>query len=262
MPQPWRSACLAVAGALALTVASAYGLWLKGANYWNLKGFTVTKSRKGIVMDAAQHVTIDGVNVNDIGYEAVHFRKGSSYGVIKDSTITKTGTKEPGYGEGVYIGSASSNWGCYGTNNGRGPDESNFVQVLNNKIGPNVAAEGIDIKEGTHDGLVSGNTLDGTGEKNANSADSTIDVKGNNYTITGNTAFNAYLDTFQTHDVYTKNGCGNIFSKNKLTVTKASGYGINVTSQGFCSSNPNKVGASNTSTGGKGLTKIPLTPGL
>jgi hypothetical protein len=102
----------------------------------------------------------------------------------------------------------------------------------------------------------------GQGEKNDNSADSTIDVKGNNYTITGNTAYNAFLDTFQTHDVYDNNGCGNIFSKNKLTVTKAAGYGINVTSQGSCSANPNKVGASNTSTGGIGLTKIPLTPGL
>jgi hypothetical protein len=241
---------------------TGYGLWLQGASYWNLKGFTVTKAKKGIVMDGAQHVTIDGVNVHDIGYEAVHFRKSSANGVIKNSAVTNTGLEQPGFGEGVYIGSANSNWACYGTNNGSGPDGGDFVQVLNNKIGPGVAAEGIDIKEGTHDGLISGNTLDGTGEKNQNSGDSTIDVKGNSYTITGNTAFNAFLDTFQTHDVYNNNGCGNIFSKNKLTVTKASGYGINVTSQGSCSANPNKVGASNTSTGGKGLTKIPLTPGL
>ena len=239
---------------------TGYGLWLQGASYWNLKGFTVTKAKKGIVMDGAQHVTIDGVSVHDVGYEAVHFRKSSAYGVIKNSSVYNTGLEQPGYGEGVYLGSANSNWECFGVNGG--PDAGNFIQVVNNRIGPGVAAEGIDIKEGTHDGLISGNTLDGTGEKNSNSGDSTIDVKGNNYTITGNTAKNAYLDTFQTHNVYTGNGCGNVFSQNKLTVTAASGYGINVTSQSSCSKNPNKVGTSNTSSGGKGLTKIPLTPGL
>jgi hypothetical protein len=243
---------------------TGYGLWLQGASYWNLKGFTVQDSKKGIVLDGATHVTIDSVTVHDIGYEGVHFRKSSAYGVIKNSNVYNTGKEEPGYGEGVYIGSSSSNWSCYGTSNGKNPDAGDFVQVLNNKIGPGVAAEAIDIKEGTHDGLVKGNTLDGTGEKNQNSADSTIDVKGDNYTITENTAFNAFLDTFQVHNLWKKSGCGNTFSKNKLTVTKASGYGINATDQSTCESakKPNIIGASNTSTGGKGLSKTPVTPGV
>lgn len=243
---------------------TGYGLWLQGANFWNLRGFTVDDSKKGIVMDGSSHVTIDGVTVHDIGFEGVHFRKSSPNGVIENSTIFNTGKEEPGFGEGVYLGSANSNWDCYGTNKGRSPDASNFIQVLNNKIGPNVAAEGIDIKEGTHDGLISGNTLDGTGEKNQNSADSTIDVKGDHYTITGNTAKNAFLDTFQVHNVFQKTGCSNTFSKNKLTVTKANGFGINVTDQSTCVSmkTPNIVGASNTSTGGKGLSKVPTTPGV
>jgi parallel beta-helix repeat protein len=243
---------------------TGYGLWLQGANFWNLKGFTVQDSRKGIVLDGASNVTIDSVTVHDIGFEGVHFRKSSANGVIKNSTVYNTGKEEPGFGEGIYLGSSNSNWQCYGTNNGKDPDAGNFIQVLNNKIGPNVAAEGIDIKEGTHDGLIKGNTLDGTGEKNQNSADSTIDVKGDHYTITENTAFNAFLETFQVHNLWKKTGCGNTFSKNKLTVTKASGYGINVTDQSTCVSakSPNVVGASNTSTGGKGLTKIPTTPGV
>ena len=243
---------------------TGYGLWLQGANYWNLKGFTVDDSKKGIVLDGASHVTIDSVTVHDIGYEGVHFRKSSAYGVIKNSNVYNTGLEEPGYGEGIYLGSSNSNWECYGTNKGKGPDAGNYIQVLNNKIGPNVAAEGIDVKEGTHDGLISGNTLDGTGEKNQNSADSTIDVKGDNYTITGNTAENAYLDTFQVHNVYQKTGCGNTFSKNTLTVTNKNGYGINVTDQSECVSakTPNVVGASNTSTGGKGLSKVATTPGV
>jgi hypothetical protein len=232
---------------------TGYGLWLEGANYWNLTGFTVDDSKKGIVLDGASHVTINRVTVHDIGYEGVHFRKSSAYGVIKNSKVYNTGLEEPGYGEGVYLGSANSNWECYGTNKGKSPDASNYIQVLNNKIGPNVA-----------DGLISGNTLDGTGEKNQNSADSTIDVKGDKYTITGNTAMNAYLDTFQVHNVYQKTGCSNTFSKNTLTVTNKNGYAINVTDQSECVSakTPNVVGASNTSIGGKGLSKVVPTPGV
>lgn len=243
---------------------TGYGLWLQGANYWNLKGFSVTRSKKGIVLDGASHVTIDGVSVHDIGYEGVHFRKSSAYGVIRNSSVYNTGTEQPGYGEGVYLGSANSNWECYGANGGKDPDASDYVQVLNNKIGPNVAAEGIDVKEGTHDGLISGNTLDGTGEKNQHDADSTMDIKGDRYTITGNTAGNGYLDAIQLHNVWGKTGCGNTFSKNTLTVTNKNGYGVNATDQSQCTSSksPNIIGASNKSTGGKGLSKTPTTPGV
>ncbi|AHH94744.1 hypothetical protein GCM10010174_37020 [Kutzneria viridogrisea] len=237
---------------------TGYGLWLQGASYWNLSGFTVANSKKGIVLDGAQHVTIDSVTVHDIGYEGVHFRKGSAYGVIKNSTVYNTGTEQPGYGEGVYLGSANSNWACFGV--GGGPDPGNYIQVLNNRIGPNVAAEGVDIKEGTHDGVVSGNVLDGTGERNQNSGDSTIDVKGDRYTISGNTVSHPYTDGFQVHNVYQSYGCGNTFSDNKFTLGSAPGYGINVTDQSRCKSTaPNLVRASNTSTGGKGLTNIPLS---
>jgi len=97
---------------------TGYGLWLNGASYWNLKGFTVTKSKKGIVLDGATHVTIDSVSVHDIGYEGVHFRKSSAYGVIKNSSVYNTGLEQPGYGEGVYIGSAVSNRPCYGNTDG------------------------------------------------------------------------------------------------------------------------------------------------
>jgi len=202
--------------------------------------------------------------VHDIGYEGVHFRKSSPYGVIKNSTVYNTGLQEPGYGEGVYLGSANSNWECYGANGGKDPDASNYIQVLDNRIGPNVAAEGVDIKEGTHDGVISGNTLDGAGEKNQNSGDSTIDVKGDHYTITGNTATNPYLDGFQVHNVWDNAGCGNTFSKNKFVISNANGYGINATDQSQCVSakSPNVVGASNTGTGGKGVSKTPTTPGV
>lgn len=232
---------------------NGYGLWLKGAPYWNLKGFTVADAKKGIVMDASSHVTVDTVTVHHIGYEGVHFRSGSSYGVIRNSYVHDTGTTAPQYGEGVYIGSANSNWDQFAGSTG--VDASDHVQVLNNRIGPNVAAEGIDVKEGTKAGTISGNTLDGTGEKNQNSGDSTIDVKGDGYTVSSNSVSHPYTDGFQVHNVYAAYGCGNAFSGNRFTLSGASGYGINVTDNSKCAKK-NTVTTSNTAVGGKGLTNI------
>jgi chitosanase len=235
---------------------NGYGLWLKGAPYWKLTGFTVDHAAKGVVLDASSHVTIDHLTVHDIGDEGVHFRSGSAYGVIENSFIHDTGTTAPSYGEGVYVGSANSNWDKYAGPSG--VDASDHVQVLNNRIGPNVAAEGIDIKEGTNSGLVSGNTLDGTGEKDQNSGDSTIDVKGDGYSIIGNTVSHPYTDGFQVHNVYAKYGCGNTFANNTFALGGAPGYGVNVTDNGKCAVK-NAVVKSNTSTGGRGLTNIPTT---
>ena len=232
---------------------NGYGLWLSKAPYWNLTGFTVDHAKKGIVMDASSHVTIDAVTVRDIGYEGVHFRSGSSYGVIRDSSVHDTGTTAPQYGEGVYIGSAHSNWDQFAGPSG--VDASDHVQVLNNRIGPNVAAEGIDVKEGTRAGTISGNVLDGTGEKNQNSGDSTIDVKGDGYTVSGNTVSHPYTDGFQVHNAYGAYGCGNAFSGNRFTLAGAPGYGIDVTDNSRCATK-NTVTTSNTASGGKGLTNI------
>lgn len=236
--------------------SNGYGLWLDAAPYWHLTGFAVTGATKGIVMDASPYVTINGVTVSKIGYEGVHFRSGSDHGVIENSTVHDTGSTEPGFGEGVYIGSANSNWDKYA--GPTGVDASDYVQVLNNKIGPNVAAEGVDVKEGTHSGTIRGNTFDGTGEKDQNSGDSTIDVKGDGYTVDSNTVVHPYTDGFQVHNVYAAYGCGNTFTRNAFTLGSAPGYGINVTDNGGCKTK-NTVSTSNTSTGGKGLTNIPTT---
>ena len=138
---------------------AGYGLWLFNAPYWNLTGFTVAESKKGIVVDNAHHTTIDGVTVHDVDEEAVHFRRSSSDSVIRNSRITATGLVQPGFGEGVYIGSAGSNWACHG--NTGGADRSDRVQVIGNQLGPDIAAEAIDVKEGTFNGVIRGNTFNG-----------------------------------------------------------------------------------------------------
>ncbi|GII82752.1 hypothetical protein Ssi03_07420 [Sphaerisporangium siamense] len=237
-----------------------YGLHVNGASHWNLSGFTVRDSKKGIVMDGARNTVIDGVYVHHIQDEGVHFRKGSADGVIKNSTVTDTGLVQPGYGEGVYIGSANGNWACFGGPDG--VDRSDNVQVLDNTIGPNVTAESVDVKEGTSGGVIRGNRFDGAGQKNVNSGDSWLDVKGDGYLVESNTGVNPYTEGARVQTVYSPYGCGNVFRSNTFTLGTATGYAIFVNNQPACVSRnaPNVVHASNFSTGGRGLTNIPLTP--
>ncbi|MFB9365813.1 cellulose binding domain-containing protein [Kitasatospora albolonga] len=244
-----------------------YGLWLYGAPYWNLSGFTVKDAKKGVVLDASPHVTIDGLYVHHTEDEGVHFRRSSADGAIRNSVVEYTGLVQPGYGEGVYLGSAGSNWGCHG--NTDGVDRSDRVLVENNRIGPYVAAEAIDVKEGTSGGVIRGNTFDGRGVSGQNSADSWLDVKGFDYLIEGNTGTFAAPGTFangyETHNPATTpafpNGCGNTWRDNRSDLGGVGGYAIKITSVSACTAKPNRVYASNTVTNAvSGLTNVPVTP--
>ena len=148
--------------------------------------------------------------------EGVHFRRSSADGIIRHSKISDTGLIKPGFGEGVYIGSAKSNFGCLG--NSGGMDRSDRVQVLDNEFGPNIAAEHVDIKEGTEDGVIRGNVFDGQGISGENSGDSWIDAKGNDYLIESNTGTftlpGTFANGYETHTQIDGYGCGNVFRDN------------------------------------------------
>ncbi|MVO86995.1 sheath polysaccharide-degrading enzyme [Streptomyces sp. p1417] len=233
-----------------LTAGGGYGLHLNGASYWTVKGITVTGGQKGIMIDSARGVVVDGVTVHGLDMEGVHFRKSSPDGVIKNSRIHDTGNDGRGMGEGVYVGSANTL-----------SDRSDNVQILNNVIGPDVGGEAVDLKEGTKGGRVAGNTFDGKGLTGNNYDDSWIDVKGNNYVIENNTGKNTTNNGFETHTQEPGWGCGTVFRGNKSDLTGASGdrqLAINVTNNS--DSCRTTVYASNTVTGGKGLTNVPVTP--
>ncbi|MFB6889043.1 right-handed parallel beta-helix repeat-containing protein [Kitasatospora sp. NPDC056327] len=246
---------------------SGYGLWLAGAPYWNLTGFTVRDSKKGVVLDGSPHVVIDGLYVHHIEDEGVHFRRSSADGVLRNSVVEYTGRVQPAYGEGVYLGSANSNWGCHG--NTGGADRSDRVLVENNRIGPYVTAEGIDVKEGTSGGTIRGNTFDGRGISGENSADSWVDVKGSGYLVEDNrgtfAAPGTFANGYETHNPATTpsfpNGCGNVWRGNTSDLGGVGAYAIRITSVSACAGRPNVVYASNTVTRATaGLTNIPVTP--
>ena len=205
------------------SASKGYGIHVTG-DYWVITGVTVTKSLKGIVADGATHLLIDGVTVTSVGQEGIHLRSQSTYAVVRNSTISATGTVDKGYGEGIYVGSAKSLWKTY-TGSATTPDRSDHVIIENNHISQ-TPAEGIDIKEGTTSGTVRGNVFTNAGYSGVHDADSWVDVKGNRYVISGNSGTSAKLDAFQTHVQLPGWGRWNSFSGNR--VSGVPGYTVRV----------------------------------
>lgn len=239
-------------------VTSGYALHLDHASYWQVDGITVTNAKKGIVLDQSSHVLLTNLAVHHAGNELVLMRNYSSDNTISASEIYDSGLTAPGYGEGVYVGLAVSNWSSTSqSRTGGGPDRSDRNRIIGNHIYA-TTAENVDIKEGTTGGLISGNRFDATGMTGANYADSWVDIAGNAYVVADNVGVNPasrLLDGYQTHVQVTGWGQRNVFERNASAV-HAAGYGINVNTRGA----GNVVRSSNTVTAAaRGLTNIAVT---
>ncbi|PPK91972.1 chondroitinase B-like protein [Kineococcus xinjiangensis] len=230
-----------------------YGMHVTG-DHWRIEGLTVAHATKGIVLDQSVGTVIDRVEVHDIGHEGVHFRWCSSDGKLINSYVHDTGRTNAGYGEGVYVGSANSNWSKYACVDGR--DNSERVLIENN-VFRNIAAEGADLKEGTESGTLRGNLFDNVGFSGANSADSAVDAKGNGWLIERNTVRNgtgSFLDGYQTHSVYTGYGVGNVFRGNTVE-GRVPGWGF-----GIYPARSNTVACDNSAPqAAKGLASVPCS---
>jgi hypothetical protein len=226
-------------------IKGGYVLYLNRASYWRVSGFTVQDGQKGVMLDGATGVGLQGLLVQQIGDEAVHLRRGSTLNVVRGLTIRQTGLRKDKFGEGVYVGSAQSNW-C-DVNKCR-PDQSDSNFVIGNVFSA-TSAEAVDIKEGTSSGVVAGNRFDGAG---ITGADSWVDVKGNGWLISGNQGSRAPVDGYQVHEILDGWGYRNVFSAN-ISAVNATGYAIKVTK----THNDNVVQCNNrASAAGEGLTNI------
>jgi hypothetical protein len=218
-----------------------YGLSITG-DHWRIEGLTIAHATKGIVLDGSVGTIIDGVEVFDIGDEGVDFRTCSSDGVLRNSFIHDTGRNSPQFGEGVYVGSATSNWDKYEcTDAAEGvPEGDNTERVLiEANTFEDVTAEGADLKEGTDSGTLRGNVFRRVGGSGKNSADSAVDAKGNGWLIEGNrveeplaewdddgtTRPSELADGFQAHTVEDGYGAANTFRRN-VVVGAIPGFGI------------------------------------
>ena len=236
-----------------------YGLHITG-DHWRIEGLTVAHASKGIVLDGSVGTVIDGVEVYDIGDEGVHFRACSSDGVLRNSYVHHTGRNSPQYGEGVYVGSANSNWSKYACTDaveGQSQGDNTERVLIEDNVFEDVTAEGADLKEGTDSGILRRNVFRRTGLSGKNSADSAVDAKGNNWLIEGNVVSgttdawtkdgvaypSAFADGFQTHSVYKGYGTGNVFRGNQV-LGPVPGFGI-----GLYPGSANVVTCDNVATG-------------
>jgi len=201
------------------SVKGGYALHFDGAAHWRVNGFTIRDGQKGVMVDAGSDIGLQDLLIEDIGDEAVHLRKFSSGNVVRGLTIRRTGLRRDKYGEGVYIGSAQSNWP---TVTAGSVDASNSNFVLENTISA-TAAESVDIKEGTVGGVVADNTFDGSA---MTGGDSWVDVKGNGWLIADNTGRATTEDGFQTHVIVPGWGDHNVFIKNTAEMDGGPGVGF------------------------------------
>ncbi|MFD9390192.1 hypothetical protein ACFWBB_05470 [Streptomyces sp. NPDC060000] len=204
-----------------------YAFHLNHVAYWRLVGFTVRDAQKGVMADGVVGTVIQGLTVEQIGDEAIHLRDFSSDNMVRGNTVRTTGLRREKYGEGIYIGTAKSNW-CTVSN--CKTDTSDRNVVLGNHIS-DTTAESIDIKEGTSDGKVMDNTFDGSKLSGSHNNDSWVDVKGNGWLLQGNTGSHSPQDGFQTHQIVNGWGTGNTFRGNTANVD-GPGYGFHLTSDG------------------------------
>ncbi|NJC25962.1 cellulase family glycosylhydrolase [Neolewinella antarctica] len=167
--------------------SSGYLLSIEG-DYWVVKDMNFRTGAKGVVLDNSNNSKLINLNVSDVGEEAIHLRDGSSNNLVQRCTVTNTGRNKPGVGEGFYVGSDKSQ-----QLETKGP-KSKYLRACNNNViefctsGPNVTAEGVDIKEGTLNTIVRNSTFiaKGIAGKDANSADAFIDAKGSEVFIYNN----------------------------------------------------------------------------
>lgn len=206
------------------TTRHGYDLYLDGASWWRVLGFALRGGQKGIVADRASHDLLYGLSVSQTGDEAIHLRSFSSDDTISHCVVRHAGLLVQFYGEGIYVGSAHSNWCRYTACKA---DASDDDQIIDNDVAE-TTAENVDIKEGTTGGLIAGNHFDGIGML-ASAATAWVNVKGNDWTIKDNFGIDSVGDGLAVHQVYPGWGIGNKFVGNHEHVN-GPGYGIYVQS--------------------------------
>ena len=129
-------------GTAIISSTASYGVEILH-DYYRLSGFQIQGSPgKGVVIDNANHGVVDNVHCMDIDQEAFKIRNQSQYWLFTFCSARRTGTSGD-FGEGFYVGQASSNW------IGGVPDASGYVTFFNCYTTDTVN-DGWDIKEGAH----------------------------------------------------------------------------------------------------------------
>jgi hypothetical protein len=154
------------------------------SDFWVVRDLEVRGGQRGILFDNVNHGVIRNNYVHSVGLAGIHLRDGSSYNQVIFNFIDNTGLHRPGFGEGVYVGSAHTTQGfCFYTN---------FNYIGFNGFGASVRAEPVDVKEFATGTVIEQNIMNGAGIHGRNTpsethASSFVTVKGNDTIVRHNT---------------------------------------------------------------------------
>jgi fibronectin type 3 domain-containing protein len=195
---------------------------IKGASYVTLTGMTIRNADKGVFVTGGDNINISDLAISTIGEEAIHLKANTVDSAVVGNDITNTGRLNPGYGEGVYIGSDPSVW-CDTTD--CNPDRTDRNRILDNTLN-GTTAEGIEAKAGTSDGIIEGNFIDGS-QMTADTSGGWVVIKGNGYLVDYNRGLSAVENGFSA--TYSKEpgwGGNNVFVHNLADLKNPVGYGV------------------------------------
>ena len=221
---------------------------IKGASNVTLTGMTIRNVGKGVFVTGSNNINISDLAISNVGEEAIHLKTNTVDSSVVGNDISNTGRLNPGYGEGVYIGSDPSVW-CDSTN--CEPDRTDRNQIVDNTI-VGTTAEGIEAKAGTSDGIVEGNFVDGT-RMTTDTSGGWVVIKGNGWLVDYNRGLSARENGFTA--TYSKEagwGRENVFVHNLADLRNPVGYGV------WLQKNiGNVAGCYNTTSDGARVTNLP-----
>jgi len=235
------------------SIQDNHGIQITNSSHLVIAGMTVTNGLKGISVIRSENVTVADTRIDHIGYEGIHLRAFTTDSTVVGNTISNTGERDASYGEGIYIGTSENNW-CAQTE--CRPDHTDGTLVLGNQISLS-GAQPIEVKEGTSDGVIRDNVIDGANAMQ--DAQEWIKVKGNDWMIEGNRGSNSPLHGFAVNGSVAGWGLRNTFSDNSGAVN-ADGYAFFIYEKGAQGSSNTDVSCSNSVTGAAdGLSNIACT---
>lgn len=207
-------------GAVLTTGNVAQGTALRVESVRNvvLSGFTVARSMQGVMVKNSSAIAITDLVVKDTGYEGIHLYALTTDSVVAHNIIARTGSIDPSYGEGIYIGTSQRRWDEV---TGGQPDASDRNVVVANTVKQS-GAEGIEAKEGTTGGVIADNVFEGVlpGSRSLG----WVLVTGNDWTVTGNSGTSAVENAY-TSMAWNDWGWRNTFRANTGTAD-APGHGV------------------------------------
>jgi endoglucanase len=174
------------------TTGSGYVVHI-GADYWHLQNLIVTSGQKGIIYDIANYGYICGVEVYNMGDEAIHIRDGSAYFAVEGVNDHDTGVGQPQYSEGFYCGSFASSDPNFNV-------DVHDVTIKNSILGPNVPTKLVNFQPGSHNNTVDSCQLIGAGGTGINGGQAFISNKGMS-SVFQNSTFHHMNATARTTDI-------------------------------------------------------------